>query len=58
MPAHERRLIHIALRSHPQVETKSIGEGDNRKVTIVPVAGAQPSDDQPDDADEDEGSFE
>lgn len=40
MPAHERRLIHIALRSHPQVETKSIGEGDNRKVTIVPIAGA------------------
>lgn len=52
MPAHERRLIHIALRSHPQVETKSIGEGDNRKVTIVPVAGALGSeDDLPDNDD-------
>lgn len=36
MPPHERRLIHIALRAHPQVSTKSIGEGENRKVTIVP----------------------
>jgi spoIIIJ-associated protein len=36
MPAHERRIIHIALRDHPQVTTKSIGEGERRKVTIVP----------------------
>ena len=36
MPAHERRIIHIALRNNPQVTTKSIGEGDNRKVTITP----------------------
>lgn len=36
MPAHERRIIHIALRDNPQVTTKSIGEGDNRKVTITP----------------------
>jgi spoIIIJ-associated protein len=36
MPANERRIIHIALRDHPQVTTRSIGEGDNRKVTIVP----------------------
>ena len=36
MPAHERRIIHIALRNHPEVATKSIGEGDHRKVTIVP----------------------
>lgn len=36
MPPHERRLIHIALRAHPNVSTKSIGEGENRKVTIVP----------------------
>jgi spoIIIJ-associated protein len=36
MPAHERRIIHIALRDHPAVTTKSIGSDDNRKVTIVP----------------------
>lgn len=36
MPAHERRIIHIALRDHPQVTTRSIGEGEHRKVTIVP----------------------
>jgi spoIIIJ-associated protein len=32
----ERRIIHIALRDHPGVTTQSIGEGDRRKVTIVP----------------------
>jgi spoIIIJ-associated protein len=36
MPANERRIIHIALRDHPDVTTKSIGEGDRRKVTILP----------------------
>jgi spoIIIJ-associated protein len=36
MPANERRIIHIALRDDPQVTTKSIGEGDHRKVTIIP----------------------
>lgn len=41
MPAHERRIIHIALRDHPQVTTKSIGEGERRKVTIIPkLAGS------------------
>lgn len=36
MPANERRIIHLALREHPGVITKSIGEGDHRKVTIIP----------------------
>jgi spoIIIJ-associated protein len=36
MPAHERRVIHMALRDHPTVTTKSIGEGEHRKVTIIP----------------------
>lgn len=36
MPAHERRLIHLALRDHPDVITKSVGSDDNRKVTIIP----------------------
>jgi spoIIIJ-associated protein len=36
MPANERRIIHIELRSNPQVETESIGEEPRRKVTIIP----------------------
>jgi len=39
MPPHERRYIHLALRDHPQVTTQSIGEGDLRKVTIIPRRG-------------------
>ncbi|MEE9615685.1 MAG: R3H domain-containing nucleic acid-binding protein, partial [Anaerolineae bacterium] len=33
---YERRIVHIALREHPQVTTQSVGEGDRRKVTIIP----------------------
>jgi len=36
MPAYDRRIVHIALRDHPSVATKSVGEGDQRKVTIIP----------------------
>lgn len=36
MPANERRIIHIELRDNPDVETASVGEGDRRKVTIIP----------------------
>ncbi len=36
MPPAERRIIHLALREHPNVITQSVGEGDRRKVTIVP----------------------
>jgi spoIIIJ-associated protein len=36
MPPYERRIIHMALRSRSDVFTKSIGEGEARKVTIVP----------------------
>jgi spoIIIJ-associated protein len=36
MPPHERRIIHITLRDHPTVTTKSIGSDENRKVTIIP----------------------
>ena len=36
MPPAERRIVHLALRDHPSVTTQSIGEGDRRKVTIVP----------------------
>jgi spoIIIJ-associated protein len=34
MPASERRIIHIALRDHPDIYTESTGEGDRRKVVI------------------------
>lgn len=36
MPAYERRIIHITLRDHPDVITKSIGHDRSRKVTIIP----------------------
>ncbi|MFC2036566.1 RNA-binding cell elongation regulator Jag/EloR [Chloroflexota bacterium] len=36
MPAYDRRLVHIALRKNPQVTTRSVGEGERRKVTIIP----------------------
>jgi spoIIIJ-associated protein len=36
MPSGERRIIHIALRDHPDVKTESTGEDPYRKVTIIP----------------------
>jgi spoIIIJ-associated protein len=36
MPAHERRIIHLALRDHDLVTTESTGEGRRRKVVILP----------------------
>jgi spoIIIJ-associated protein len=36
MPARERRIIHLALNNRDDVFTQSIGEGENRRVTIVP----------------------
>ncbi len=36
MPPYERRIVHMALRSREDVQTKSVGEGNSRKVTIVP----------------------
>lgn len=34
MPANERRIVHMVLRSHPEVHTESYGEGSRRKVHI------------------------
>lgn len=36
MPAFERRIIHLELRDNPDVDTLSVGEGNRRKVTIIP----------------------
>jgi len=36
MAPHERRIIHIQLRDHEDVYTNSVGEGDRRKVVILP----------------------
>ena len=34
MSAAERRLVHMAIADDPELETNSIGEGENRKVVI------------------------
>jgi spoIIIJ-associated protein len=36
MTPYERRIVHIALRDHPEVYTKSVGRDSSRKVTIIP----------------------
>lgn len=36
MTAAERRIVHLELRGHPDVETLSVGEEPTRKVTIIP----------------------
>lgn len=36
MSAYERRIIHLALVDHPDVTTESVGEGEARKVVILP----------------------
>ncbi|MFC2000454.1 protein jag, partial [Chloroflexota bacterium] len=32
----ERRVVHLALSVHPDVTTQSYGEGESRKVVILP----------------------
>ena len=36
MPPADRRIIHTSLTDHPGVSTESSGEGEGRKVTIMP----------------------
>jgi spoIIIJ-associated protein len=36
MPPNERRIIHMTLRSNNDVTTESVGQGNRRRVTIVP----------------------
>ncbi len=36
MPAYDRRIVHLTLADHPDVTTQSVGEGEARKVVILP----------------------
>ena len=36
MPADERRIVHLTLADNPDVTTQSMGEGESRKVVILP----------------------
>ncbi|HEY8693631.1 MAG TPA: RNA-binding cell elongation regulator Jag/EloR [Chloroflexota bacterium] len=36
MPPNERRIVHMALAEQGQVDTHSVGEGDDRRVVITP----------------------
>ena len=36
MPASERRIVHLALAEIPDIATRSLGEGEARKVIILP----------------------
>lgn len=41
MSAYERRIIHIALAENDQVQTESIGEGEDRKIVIKPISSIE-----------------
>lgn len=36
MPPNERRIIHLTLKSNPDVTTQSSGEGSQRRITVQP----------------------
>jgi spoIIIJ-associated protein len=35
--AHDRRVIHLALKEDPFLKTESLGEGEFKKIKIIPV---------------------
>ena len=39
--AHDRRLIHIALKEDPSLRTESLGEGTLKKIAIIPVSNKE-----------------
>ncbi|HOD28620.1 MAG TPA: RNA-binding cell elongation regulator Jag/EloR [Syntrophales bacterium] len=44
MNAHDRRIIHLALQNDAQLATKSRGEGEYRKIIIMPARSRPPRD--------------
>jgi spoIIIJ-associated protein len=36
MNPHERRIVHLALKGDPGIQTKSKGEGLYKKILIIP----------------------
>ena len=45
MSPHDRRIVHVTLKEHPDVTTESEGEGAFRRVVIFPKKGASAVDD-------------
>jgi spoIIIJ-associated protein len=41
MQPRERRIIHLALSESRKVTTESVGDGDDRRVTIIPKGGSR-----------------
>ncbi len=39
MSSYERRVVHMELANHPDIETESIGDEPNRRIVIKPLAG-------------------
>jgi len=35
--AHDRRIIHLTLKEDPSIKTESLGEGDLKKIKIIPI---------------------
>ena len=35
--AHDRRIIHLTLKEDPSLKTESLGEGDLKKIRIIPM---------------------
>jgi spoIIIJ-associated protein len=35
--AHDRRIIHLTLKEDPYLKTESLGEGELKKVKIIPI---------------------
>ena len=35
--SHDRRIIHLTLKEDPYLETESLGEGEMKRVKIVPT---------------------
>jgi predicted RNA-binding protein Jag len=43
MPPAERRIVHLTLANHRELETESTGQGSTRRVVIMPRGGRRPA---------------